>query len=419
MAEQYSFFNSKDHDRKYNARHWADYFYPLFKSGVFNGDLQVVANGGMSVKIKAGYAWIDGYAYHLTDSLVLDMENASGNLNREDNIVIRLDLTNRWIRAFYVPGTYYTTAVPPEPQISATVHELVIARISVAAGTTEITQDMIEDTRMNDNLCGWVCGAVKQIEFEQIYAQFDAFQKSKAEEINRLQNEATKGFWDWFDESKQNWSTAVMDWFNNLKNQLDGNVAIKLQNQIGNLSDLSTQDKSNLVAAINEARDAIPDLTTSLAVTEEGVVGLDGTVGKVLNDKIDALNNSFSQSLGGVTFGVDADGNYGYRKPGADTVTPFKGNMKFNVSGTFAAEEHPYNPTIEFFNNGNSQITLNKISTKNTLKYIITKDGVTSSITSALSTKTNVIDISGVKDVSVRITSPSSWQAINIEVIVE
>ena len=38
-------------------------------------------------------------------------------------------------------------------------------------------------------------------------------------------------------------------------------------------------------------------LTTSLAVTEEGVVGLDGTVGKVLNDKIDALNNSFSQTL--------------------------------------------------------------------------------------------------------------------------
>ena len=51
MAENYSFFNSKDHDRVYNARHWADYFFPLFKSGVFNGDLQVVANGGMTVKI--------------------------------------------------------------------------------------------------------------------------------------------------------------------------------------------------------------------------------------------------------------------------------------------------------------------------------------------------------------------------------
>ena len=93
MAENYSFFNSKDHDRVYNARHWADYFFPLFKSGVFNGDLQVVANGGMTVKIKSGYAWIDGYGYHLTDGLVVDLETASGNMNRADSIVIRLDLT--------------------------------------------------------------------------------------------------------------------------------------------------------------------------------------------------------------------------------------------------------------------------------------------------------------------------------------
>ena len=87
MAENYSFFNSKDHDRVYNARHWADYFFPLFKSGVFNGDLQVVANGGMTVKIKSGYAWIDGYGYHLTDGLVVDLETASGNMNRADSIV--------------------------------------------------------------------------------------------------------------------------------------------------------------------------------------------------------------------------------------------------------------------------------------------------------------------------------------------
>lgn len=29
------------------------------------------------------------------------------------------------------------------------------------------------------------------------------------------------------------------------------------------------------------------------------------------------------ESLGGMTFGVDADGNYGYIKAGADTVIPF------------------------------------------------------------------------------------------------
>lgn len=36
------------------------------------------------------------------------------------------------------------------------------------------------------------------------------------------------------------------------------------------------------------------------------------------------LNNS----LGGLSFGVDADGNYGYYKDGADSVTPFKSGIK-------------------------------------------------------------------------------------------
>lgn len=35
-------------------------------------------------------------------------------------------------------------------------------------------------------------------------------------------------------------------------------------------------------------------------------------------------NSNLADSLGGITFGVDDDGNYGYKKAGADTVTPFK-----------------------------------------------------------------------------------------------
>lgn len=225
MAENYSFFNSKDHDRVYNARHWADYFFPLFKSGVFNGNLQVVANGGMTVKINTGYAWIDGYAYHLDAPLVLDIETASGNMNRKDNIIIRLDLTNRWVRSFTVTGTYYSgTATPPAPDISATIHELVIARVNVAAGTTEITQDMIEDTRMDGDLCGWVCGAVEQIDFRQINAQFKAFQES---ELNRFEN--------WFTSNTNEWTANILTWFDKIKGKLSEDAAVKLQLQINDI----------------------------------------------------------------------------------------------------------------------------------------------------------------------------------------
>ena len=240
MAEQYSFFNSKDHDRVYNARHWADYFYPLFKSGVFNGGLAVTANDNMTATIAPGYAWIDGYAYHLTEPLTVDLETASGNMNRIDNIVVQLDLSNRWIKALTVTGNYYSgAATAKEPETTATIHDLIIARVNVAAGTTAITQDMIEDTRINDELCGWVCGAVQQISFAQITAQFDAFFAAykadvTAEYAAYLQNIASletqaQTRYDSMDEEftayEQQQKAAFEAWVESIKDILDGNAA--------------------------------------------------------------------------------------------------------------------------------------------------------------------------------------------------
>lgn len=286
MAENYSFFNSKDHDRVYNARHWADYFAPFFKSGVFNGSLQVVANSGMTVKINEGYAWIDGYMYHLDAPLVLDIETASGSMNRKDNIVVRLDLTNRWVRSFGVTGSYYSnTATPPEPGISATIHELVIARINVAAGTTEITQDMIEDTRMDGDLCGWVCGTVEQIEFEQIYSQFKAFQELKKEEfieyIGDLENE--------LQENTTKWANNFTAWLENLKQQLDEDAAGNLQNQINSINAVLREITEEEIHAIVDG--------TYIEDTEGGIEP--DTYSRVTSEEIEnAVNNAF-RSVGG------------------------------------------------------------------------------------------------------------------------
>lgn len=331
MAENYSFFNSKDHDRVYNARHWADYFFPLFKSGVFNGDLQVVANGGMTVKIKSGYAWIDGYGYHLTDGLVVDLETASGNMNRTDSIVIRLDLTNRWIKAFCKTGSYYAGAgVPPAPEITATIHEIVISHISVAAGVTEITQDMITDTRMDGNICGWVCGAVDQIDFSQITAQFESFfnnyRQEIAEAFKEFSDDATLKYqtysdnvdgydaqaqeklaetkrqfieytneqertWEawtekekqetdawqqaqeesfslWYNQKTGTWEADWETWFAHVKDQLSGDTAGNLQNQIdSNAAQLRTHDEQ-----IQEALKLIGIESRSLTATQSDVL---------------------------------------------------------------------------------------------------------------------------------------------------
>lgn len=342
MAEKYCFFNSKNHDRVYNAKDWADYFYPLFKTGVFNGDLQVVENKGMSIKINEGYAWIDGYGYHLTPELPLDLETASGNMNRKDSIVIRLDLTNKWVRAFCKTGGYYAgEGIPPEPEVSATIHEIVIAHISVKAGTTEITQDMIEDTRMDGDICGWVCGTVDQVDFSQIKAQFDKFFENYKEEIlkqyglytdniellevqaknrydnmdmefSNYENMQKENIEKWQQDTKgyvDGWILAVQTeyfaWLDRIKDVLDENAAGHLQNEVDDL----TVDAFNRYYGLQAQETLFLD---------------DGSI-KTMNEEAEIITE----------FGFDEEGN----ETATTTVKPYTGMWDYIKTTTFFAEK--------------------------------------------------------------------------------
>lgn len=75
----------------------------------------------------------------------------------------------------------------------------------------------------------------------------------------------------------------------------------------------------------------------NLTTTAAGYV-LDARQGKVLQDEIGQI----SSDLGGLKFGVDASGNYGYYKAGADSVTPFRGQpLIFTVSPADIKSELP------------------------------------------------------------------------------
>ena len=52
-----------------------------------------------------------------------------------------------------------------------------------------------------------------------------------------------------------------------------------------------------------------------------------GASQKAVADTYSSLSSRLSDSLGGMTFGVDEDGNYGYIKAGADSVTPFRNGI--------------------------------------------------------------------------------------------
>lgn len=202
--EKFSFFNDVDGDRVYYAEDFARHLATYFTNGIFNNGCQVLANtNDMSVNVSIGSANINGYRYDNDSIKTLAIENADGVLNRIDNIVIRWDLTNRTITVQVVKGTFADNPVAPDLVRTSTIYDLRIAKINVPAGTTTITQDLIEDTRFNDSECGNVISTVQTPSFEDIYIQF---------------------------------TTEFDDWFNDIKGKLDGDIAGNLQNQIDEIN---------------------------------------------------------------------------------------------------------------------------------------------------------------------------------------
>lgn len=150
------FFNSMNGDRKYDASKFAEYFASFIGNGVFPDSLQVISNNNMTVTVKSGKAWINGFIMINDADYILNINAADGVLNRIDRIVLRYDVVDREIRLEAKQGTFASSPVAPALQRDADAYELCIADIIVSAGAVSITQDKIADTRIDSNLCGKV-----------------------------------------------------------------------------------------------------------------------------------------------------------------------------------------------------------------------------------------------------------------------
>lgn len=168
--EKYGFFNAVatadgKYDRSYLAEDFAGYFSSFIVNGVFKelGDkLEVVVNSGMSIKVKSGVAWVNGYRYENDNDLIFTLENADGTLSRIDSVVVRLDITNREIKIHVKKGSLSTSPIIPAITRNSDIYELQLATIRVSANTAVLTQSMITDKRADKNVCGWVTAVGSQ-----------------------------------------------------------------------------------------------------------------------------------------------------------------------------------------------------------------------------------------------------------------
>ena len=182
-------------------------------SGVFGeeGNFQVIAKSGMTVTVQAEGmtgGWLsDGGKYGVSfwnaNDIDLTVETADGVNPRKDRVIVSWHIPQQTTvpDVLIRKGTPSASPQPPALVNNGEYAEICLAEITVPAGATEIASYNITDTRLNEELCGLVSMGVEKIPTGGLEAQF-------------------------------------MDWFEDLQTNLDGDVALNLQNQItGHISD--------------------------------------------------------------------------------------------------------------------------------------------------------------------------------------
>lgn len=230
LQQEYGFFNYDEtvlestgkYDREYTAEDFAKYFALFIGNGVFANPasqlmvkIAATKQAPYNVTVEPGWAFINGYWYHLQQKATLTIPVNTSAQTKYQRVVVRYDNTIREIGLTVVEATSETI----EPTRNEAVYDLALAQITVKSNASALSASDVKDIRPNSKYCGYVAGAINQIDAGTLY---------------------------------DNLTEQFNIWFEGIKKQLGGDIATNLQKQIGSLENLNTTTKTDLVSSVNE-----------------------------------------------------------------------------------------------------------------------------------------------------------------------
>ena len=140
---------------------------------------------------------------------------------RIDRVVLRNndDVQERRTSVVVLTGTPSATPEPPAYTRNATIHDLVLADVRIGANVTSVAQSAIADRRLDSSVCGIVAGTIEEIDTSTLYAQIQAD----------------------LAELKEEQQTAFTTWFDSVKDSINEDEALHLQNQINDINEALQQ----------------------------------------------------------------------------------------------------------------------------------------------------------------------------------
>ena len=256
MAISFGFYNSIQHDRKYNAIQMSQIFDGIINDGIYMGFMNhfaVSPGSGMKVIVGSGRAWFNHTWTYNDSALIVELDEASTGLNRIDLICLVVDISDE-VRANSIEvikgEPIGATPVKPVVEDTDTKFYHPLAYVTISASTTQITEGMIENCIGADHRTPFVTGIIETIDATELIASWGAewedYKIAKRTDyeawIAKQQRDMTA--WEanfqnssevWFRDWSRHRDAEFTQWFNRMKGQLSTDAAGHLQNEIDQL----------------------------------------------------------------------------------------------------------------------------------------------------------------------------------------
>ena len=286
MALSCGFYNSLDHDRKYNAEQFGSIFDGVIHDGVYmniGGTMMVKATGvDMTVNIQTGRAWFN-HTWTLNDTIYpITLPNAEQMLQKIVAIVLEINNeTNVRTNSFKTLVGTPASQNPQRPTLVNTesIHQYPLAYILIKPEVTVIKQEDITNM-VGTSACPFVTSVAASMNVDELIAkwenqwnnwfrqdqvdwdalitrvnsEFDTFIGEQLARVNSLLTASTERVDEFISDSEEEYtdlynglrdtaetyfedSSAAWDnWFQHYQDELSSSQAAHLQAQIDALS---------------------------------------------------------------------------------------------------------------------------------------------------------------------------------------
>ena len=220
-------------DREYSSAQFRELFSLFFTNGIFvnyGKEFAVTANGTMEITVNEGFAFINGAWAKNAEPTSFTIPNNETAQTRVDGIFIQSSTLERNCAIVYKEGVV-------EPETNEATHELLLCTVSIESNSYSVTQASVTDMRPTKQ-CGFVGGAVQQMDVSEMYTQF------------------AQQFTEWMEGEQERFNA----WYENIKNQLSEDAAGNLQLQVDDL----VTDVDNVRAEVDEKFVVVDNVPSTL-----------------------------------------------------------------------------------------------------------------------------------------------------------